>query len=1442
MAGWGLLLLLCRLLVTPGALAAETVPSGTVSDTAVSPDVPYGIGRWPDQERGNHRAVVRVTAKAEAVWAHIPWRRRDPAPETKEIVVLDATTGARVTNVVRLAVNRESGDIAFEPTSGPGLYEVYYLPYKGGHSLQDQGTYLPPQETAADAWRARAGLAVADLASGAWRRLPQAELVEIQARSEFDRFDPMEVIATAAETADLVARHPGRDYLLFPEDRRNPVRMADDLPLKCIRTGPAQSFGGSAQPGEYYVFQVAVYAARAAIRNLTVEPSDLVSVGASVVPRAAVTCFNTEGTDWVGRPLAKEFPVGQGKVRPLWLGVQVPRDAQGDYTGTITVRPEGLPAQSLTVSLQVAGAVLDDAGDSELWRLSRLRWLNSTLGLDDDVVPPFTPLEVRRSTVRMLGREVTFGRNGLPVSIRSNGREILADPVSLAVVTPEGPLKWSVGKTEIVKSAPARLVRQTVSRNEAMEMTLRTDTEADGCLSVTATLRCLQDTLVSDVTLNVPYARDIATYMMGMGRRGGYRPQTWDWAWDVAHADNMVWIGEVDAGMQTKLCNTRDVWELYNLRTSGVPASWGNGGQGGCRMQETQDSFRLTATSGERRLAAGAELAFRFRFLITPLKPPDPQRWDRRYAGFPDGNIYHMHHSHPWCPYINYPFATANAIRENMGPILNQRTKPVDVGRIEYPARGNLDLRRGALHLWARVDFDPWDPALARGKTPLGLWQLVLPNSDAVSLVWDAGNKAMLLSADSRDPDPAKRHVRLAGGVGQILKKGQRHLLTLSWGEQLALFADGRKVGQMPLSGLPDAELGDARLRWYGSGFSLEAVKIADTDFLEGQAATPTADEHTLFLQTFAEWSAGSALVPQKGLGKGTAYGVVNPVQAEGFAGIRFGWNERPCDRLGFNLYYTVREYSVRAAELWPLRSLGDEAFLGGGALVYTDKGAIYSGSGGGHPWLQEHLAGGYSPAWLQPLGQEVDISIGTQGLSRLHNHYVEGLRWLMDNAGVDGVYLDGIGYDREIMKRVAKVLYRGAPNGRIDFHGGNSFDFMDTGVSPANGCLEHFAYLRSLYVGEFFDYNRSPDYWLVEISGIPFGVTGDLLGWGDCLNPYRGMVYGMTYRHSASAAPLWRLWDEFGIQAAEMLGYWSSSCPVTTDNPNVKATVYRRKNSALIALACWPAEPPRDQDPEVVVGRAAKPPNVDGRIAPGEWDAGAQLAGFVAQTGETARDQTAVYLQRDEQNLYLAYRCDHWWPALRAESNGSTPPLADDDSVEFVIGPASGNPQGVRFTGNSKGVKTIVVDGIDTAADWNYRATVVSPTAWEGELAIPLAALGPAAASEGYSIGFNACRNHREPIRRRSAWVPGEGAAGRLVLSDLRPVTRKCLPPAAPVPVHLTVDWKALGLRRDRAVLRAPAVDYFQPEREFRPGEAIPVAPDGGWLLSLEAAGDTGG
>ncbi len=266
---------------------------------------------------------------------------------------------------------------------------------------------------------------------------------------------------------------------------------------------------------------------------------------------------------------------------------------------------------------------------------------------------------------------------------------------------------------------------------------------------------------------------------------------------------------------------------------------------------------------------------------------------------------------------------------------------------------------------------------------------------------------------------------------------------------------------------------------------------------------------------------------------------------------------------LKVKIYYTVRELSNRVAEMWALRSLGGEIFL--------------DGPGGGHSWLREHLISGYTPAWHHsyPNG-DVDAAIATTGLSRWHNYYLEGLAWLLRKVQIDGLYLDGIGYNREVMKRVRKVMDRTRPGCLIDFHSGNEFPFEDLRISPANKYLEHFPFIDSLWFGELYDYNEAPDYWLVEISGIPFGLFGEMLERNG--NPWRGMIYGMTARYYSGADPkhLWKLWDDFGIEKARMIGYWDPACPVRPQVPRVLATVYQTEGRALISIASWEPQPVR--------------------------------------------------------------------------------------------------------------------------------------------------------------------------------------------------------------------------------------------------------------------------
>lgn len=115
---------------------------------------------------------------------------------------------------------------------------------------------------------------------------------------------------------------------------------------------------------------------------------------------------------------------------------------------------------------------------------------------------------------------------------------------------------------------------------------------------------------------------------------------------------------------------------------------------------------------------------------------------------------------------------------------------------------------------------------------------------------------------------------------------------------------------------------------------------------------------------------------------------------------------------LEVKIYNTVRELSNRAYETFPMRSLGHE---------------IYSpGAGGGYSWLQEHIGDDYIAAWFVP--RIKDAAIVNSGMSRWHNYYVEGMNWLVNQVGIDGIYLDDVAFDRITMKRIKRVLTQNNP------------------------------------------------------------------------------------------------------------------------------------------------------------------------------------------------------------------------------------------------------------------------------------------------------------------------------------------------------------------------------------------------------------------------------
>lgn len=274
--------------------------------------------------------------------------------------------------------------------------------------------------------------------------------------------------------------------------------------------------------------------------------------------------------------------------------------------------------------------------------------------------------------------------------------------------------------------------------------------------------------------------------------------------------------------------------------------------------------------------------------------------------------------------------------------------------------------------------------------------------------------------------------------------------------------------------------------------------------------------------------------------------------------------------------YYTIRELSVNAPEFEAFRDFGYEIFEKNDKNL---KGEFWQSDA--KRWIYDNIGKDFIPAWRQEIfrrngKKEFDASVITNGEGRLCNFYVESLDYLLKNTDTDGIYIDDSAFDRETMKRVRRVLDE--REGRlIDFHTWNH-DFNDFAGHAKSLFLymELLPYIDKLWVGEGFEYSREADYWLVEISGIPFGLTGDMLeNEEQFANPWKGLLFGMTTRagwyevkEAFNPAGIWKAFDEFGLTNSDFIGWWNEKSPVILSDSQVKASVYQTGTDTFIALA----------------------------------------------------------------------------------------------------------------------------------------------------------------------------------------------------------------------------------------------------------------------------------
>ncbi|MDP6114847.1 MAG: DUF6067 family protein, partial [Planctomycetota bacterium] len=270
---------------------------------------------------------------------------------------------------------------------------------------------------------------------------------------------------------------------------------------------------------------------------------------------------------------------------------------------------------------------IPDKPVTQAFERKRFEWENNKLGFSDDVIPPFTPLEVNGKTVKCVLREHQHGDSGLWESVKSQGIQILT-----------GPMQWEVdsgGLQQIAASRPwkstSRKSTEVVGESEwsagPISARMQTTWDYDGMMLVKLKLRSNGET-VDRLSFRIPVKESEARYMhsVGDGLRhnfAGFVPRGKGVVWDSSKANKLniigaffpyVWVGRAERGV----CFFADTDRGLSLDDDKPMIELVR--RGGTLEMRVHLINRPVAIDAEREIVFGLQ--------VTPTKPM-PKGWRR---------------------------------------------------------------------------------------------------------------------------------------------------------------------------------------------------------------------------------------------------------------------------------------------------------------------------------------------------------------------------------------------------------------------------------------------------------------------------------------------------------------------------------------------------------------------------------------------------------------------------------------------------------------------------------------------------------------------------------------------------------------------------------------------------------------------------------------------
>jgi len=339
----------------------------------------------------------------------------------------------------------------------------------------------------------------------------------------------------------------------------------------------------------------------------------------AVPPQSRVRLTLLDGAD--REILRTEVPLAEGRQE-----LEVPDLPDGAYRlSSALVRPDGR----------------GEPGETFAFLRKRFPWENNALGITEEVYPPFEPIRVSGNDVQVIHRCCAMNGFGLWDKAVSLGRDLLAAPMCLRLVTAEGDARFAKSSGRWATAKPPVAVYEAEASAETVRIQTRSTIEVDGCMKVEMQLAPgPKPAEIRSLWIEIPLKAGEVPLMhtIGDGLRSnfaGHTPQGAGTVWDGSKAVRSglwrncftpyVWLGAEERGLTWFAENDRGWSTEKHKSRKPTHELLRQGDQVVLRVYLVNRPITLTEP---RRLCFGLQ--------ASPTKPL-PADWRKRLPGVPAG-------------------------------------------------------------------------------------------------------------------------------------------------------------------------------------------------------------------------------------------------------------------------------------------------------------------------------------------------------------------------------------------------------------------------------------------------------------------------------------------------------------------------------------------------------------------------------------------------------------------------------------------------------------------------------------------------------------------------------------------------------------------------------------------------------------------------------------